>query len=49
MDVAYPLLVVGTAERHIIIVNLTQPTTIFKVSLLNMIGSGSLFIIHPSK
>jgi len=30
MDVAYPLLVVGTAERHILIVNLTQPTTIFK-------------------
>ncbi|CAL1716809.1 unnamed protein product [Somion occarium] len=30
MDVQYPLLVVGTAERHIQIFNLTNPTTAFK-------------------
>ena len=32
VDVAYPLMVVGTAERHIQIFNLSQPTTAFKVS-----------------
>lgn len=31
MDIQYPLMVVGTAERHIQIVNLNSPTTIFKV------------------
>lgn len=31
MDVQYPLLVVGTAERHIQIINLNQPTAIHKV------------------
>ncbi|KAJ7056651.1 WD40-repeat-containing domain protein [Mycena amicta] len=30
MDVHYPLMVVGTAERHIQIFNLTNPTTVFK-------------------
>ncbi|KIM56897.1 hypothetical protein SCLCIDRAFT_131585 [Scleroderma citrinum Foug A] len=30
MDVMYPLLVVGTAERHIQIFNLTNPTTAYK-------------------
>jgi mRNA export factor len=39
MDVAYPLLVVGCAERHIQIYNLTNPTTVYKVrqsfSILN--------------
>ncbi|CAK5279250.1 unnamed protein product [Mycena citricolor] len=30
MDVQYPLMVVGTAERHIQIFNLTNPTTVFK-------------------
>ncbi|KAI0346068.1 WD40 repeat-like protein [Trametopsis cervina] len=30
MDVMYPLLVVGTAERHIQIFNLTNPSTAFK-------------------
>ncbi|KAI6038799.1 WD40-repeat-containing domain protein [Pisolithus marmoratus] len=30
MDVQYPLLVVGTAERHIQIYNLTNPTTPYK-------------------
>ena len=30
MDVAYPLMVVGTAERHLQIFNLTQPTVPFK-------------------
>ncbi|GJE94513.1 WD40-repeat-containing domain protein [Phanerochaete sordida] len=30
MDVMYPLMVVGTAERHIQIFNLTNPTTPFK-------------------
>ncbi|CAG7849339.1 mRNA export factor AltName: Full=Rae1 protein homolog; AltName: Full=mRNA-associated protein mrnp 41 [Serendipita indica DSM 11827] len=32
MDIQYPLLVVGTAERHIPIINLNNPTTIFKAS-----------------
>lgn len=31
MDVVYPLLVAATAERRIIIINLSQPTTIFRV------------------
>ena len=31
MDVQYPLMVVGTAERQIQIVNLNNPTTVFKV------------------
>ncbi|KAI0087307.1 Poly(A)+ RNA export protein [Irpex rosettiformis] len=30
MDVTYPLMVVGTAERHIQIFNLTNPTQVFK-------------------
>ncbi|EOR04935.1 hypothetical protein E3P92_00236 [Wallemia ichthyophaga] len=30
MDVVYPLLVAATAERRIVIINLTQPTTIFR-------------------
>ncbi|KAH9911888.1 Poly(A)+ RNA export protein [Amylocystis lapponica] len=30
LDVAYPLMVVGTAERHIQIFNLTSPTSAFK-------------------
>ncbi|KAJ7220118.1 WD40-repeat-containing domain protein [Mycena pura] len=34
MDVQYPLMVVGAAERHIQIYNLTAPTTVFK-SLLS--------------
>ena len=29
MDVKYPLMVVGTADRKVIVVNLTQPTTIY--------------------
>lgn len=33
MDVAYPLMVVGTAERHIQIFNLSQPTQAFKTLL----------------
>ncbi|KAA1467303.1 WD40 repeat-like protein [Dentipellis sp. KUC8613] len=33
MDVAYPLLVVGTAERHIQIFNLTNPTTPYKTMM----------------
>ena len=32
LDVVYPLMVVGTAERHIQIFNLSNPTTPFKVS-----------------
>lgn len=31
MDVTYPLLVVATAERHIQVFNLTNPTTPFRV------------------
>ena len=31
MDVVYPLMVVGTAERHIQVFNLQNPTTAFKV------------------
>jgi len=34
LDVAYPLLVVGTAERHILIYNLTNPTTPYKVRIV---------------
>lgn len=30
LDVVYPLMVVGTAERHIQIFNLNQPTQAFK-------------------
>ena len=30
-DIQYPLLVVGTAERHIQIYNLTNPSTAYKV------------------
>ena len=33
MDVAYPLLVVGTADRHIQIFNLTQPSKAYKTIL----------------
>jgi mRNA export factor len=32
MDIAPPLLVVGTAERHIIVFDLKNPTTPYKVS-----------------
>jgi len=35
LDVSYPLMVVGTAERHVLIFNLTNPTTPFKVRLLD--------------
>ena len=35
MDVQYPLMVVGTAERHIQIFNLTNPTSAYKVGLMN--------------
>lgn len=31
MDVVYPLMVVGTAERHVQIYNLTNPTTPYRV------------------
>ncbi|OCH95461.1 Poly(A)+ RNA export protein [Obba rivulosa] len=33
MDVVYPLMVVGTAERHIQIFNLTNPTTPYKTMM----------------
>jgi hypothetical protein len=39
MDVQYPLMVVGTAERHIQIINLNSPTTIFKVRHLVVISA----------
>jgi hypothetical protein len=32
MDVTYPLLVVGMAERQIQLYNLNNPTTVFRVS-----------------
>jgi mRNA export factor len=35
LDVSYPLMVVGTAERHVQIFNLTNPTTPFKVRPLD--------------
>jgi mRNA export factor len=35
LDVSYPLMVVGTAERNILIFNLTNPTTPFKVRPLD--------------
>jgi len=34
LDVSYPLMVVGTAERHIQIFNLTSPTAPYKVRLV---------------
>lgn len=34
LDVVYPLMVVGTAERHIQIFNLSNPTTPFKVGFV---------------
>lgn len=30
MDVRHPLLVVGTAERHILVYNLAKPDTVYK-------------------
>ena len=30
-DIQYPLMVVGTAERHIQVFNLSNPTTVYKV------------------
>jgi mRNA export factor len=36
LDVSYPLMVVGTAERHVQIFNLTNPTTPFKVRPLDV-------------
>jgi len=30
MDIAYPLMVVGTAERHLLMYNLTNPTTVYR-------------------
>lgn len=33
MDSKQQLLVVGTAERHVVVINLTNPTTIFKTTL----------------
>jgi mRNA export factor len=35
MDVQFPLMVVGTAERHIQIFNLTNPMTAYKVNSHN--------------
>lgn len=35
MDVVYPLMVVGTAERHIQIFNLTNPMTPYRVGLVH--------------
>jgi hypothetical protein len=35
LDVSYPPMVVGTAERHVQIFNLTNPTTTFKVRPLD--------------
>ena len=35
LDVSYPLMVVGTAERHVQIFSLTNPTTPFKVRPLD--------------
>jgi mRNA export factor len=36
LDVSYPLMVVGTAERHVQIFNLTNPTTPYKVRPLDV-------------
>ncbi len=41
MDIQYPLMVVGTAERHIQIINLNSPTTVFKVKI------EAILSIHP--
>ena len=34
MDVAFPLLVVGTAERHIQVYNLNNPTVLYRVRVI---------------
>jgi mRNA export factor len=38
MDVTTPLLVVGTAERHILVYHLSNPTQIFKVRLFSRVN-----------
>lgn len=38
MDVVFPLLVVGTAERNILIYNLSNPTVPYKVSWIGFVG-----------
>lgn len=45
MDVQYPLLVVGTAERHIQIFNLTNPSTPYKVSRDVILQLNSLMLV----
>lgn len=45
MDVMYPLLVVGTAERHILIIDLNQPTTIHRVRVIGKYLSAWLGIL----
>lgn len=45
MDVMYPLLVVGTAERHILIIDLNQPTTIHRVRAIEKYLSAYLKIL----
>ncbi|ELU37574.1 Poly(A)+ RNA export protein [Rhizoctonia solani AG-1 IA] len=44
MDVVYPLLVVGTADRQVLVYDLTSPTTVFRVrpSILVGFGMGSI-------
>lgn len=44
MDVVYPLMVVGTAERHMQIYNLTNPTVPYKVRYYHTCCPGFRFI-----
>jgi hypothetical protein len=46
MDVQYPLMVVGTAERHIQIFNLTNPTSAYKVSLSSIKAGSSCWFTY---
>lgn len=48
LDVAYPLMVVGCADRHIEIINLTNPSVIFKVCPLRFIVFGPVLKIDAT-
>ena len=41
MDVTFPLMVVGTAERHIVVYDLNNPGVVYKVGALFRDKSGS--------
>ena len=47
LDVSYPLMVVGTAERHVQIFNLTNPTTPYKVRAKNIFHLNLVLTLCP--